>query len=218
MKNKLTNMHPDDLIHNTRVYARYISSGMGIDGWGQSDKAYNFSIMATIADKAESSLEGASILDVGCGTGDLSFFLRKKHILHYLGVDINQTSLAKAKEKYPTENFMFADILAGELKESFDFVFCSGALSIRLKNADNYLFLTSMIEAMWDMADIGLVFNFLTDEDEDPDDDLFYYSEEAVIEICRHIAPTAQISIQKTPIPSEGRPDNAQSHIFVVRK
>lgn len=76
---------------------------------------------------------GASVIDVGCGTGQLACLLALKE-RSVLGIDYSEHSLALArrlKQRLALEqvDFRRANILSWDLPaESFDFVFCNGVL------------------------------------------------------------------------------------------
>src|SRR4051794_17565608 len=66
--------------------------------------------------------KGESILDLGCGTGDLA----KKLVdvgVNILGVDYSTNMILEAKSKYPSINFMVADATNLEFDQDFDGVF-----------------------------------------------------------------------------------------------
>lgn len=167
------------------------------DGWHPGNKVANYHSMMRLPELTGVPISGASCLDVGCGSGDLSLFLRKRGMRRYVGIDIYAPSLEKAKEKYPDEKFILGDILAGDVKGKFDYVFCSGTLTVRL-SVDNYDFLESMVRKMWQMSKVGIVFNVLTDDDPSKDNDLFFYNTERVMEVCKRIAPKAHIDYEDT--------------------
>src|SRR3989344_2663495 len=169
----------DILRENTYVYDDYYKEGI-IDGWEEHDKKYNFSHLFKIAKKSGNTLRGATVLDVGCGTGDILPYLYQKRVRKYLGVDIYRPAILLAKKKYPEETFLLTDILSDKYLGKFDFVLSSGALSIKLKSIDNYSFLKSIVKRMWQMTRRGLAFNLLTDEDVAPANHLFYYNIEKV--------------------------------------
>lgn len=181
-----------------------------VDGWDPGNKEENFRILARIALYAKNDYIDKSILDVGCGSGDLSHFLRQFGISDYVGIDIYEPSLDRALETYPKERFILGDILSGDVKESFDYSFCSGGLTVKM-SINNYDFLYSTIRRMWELTRIGLAFNYLTDTDQFPDEDLFFYNTEKVKNICSEIDPTAAIISEKTP-------NKHQDTIFMWRK
>lgn len=204
------------LHENAYVYNDYYRVGI-IDGWAENDKEYNFRHLLKITKRARNPLTGASVLDVGCGTGDIIPVLRKNHIKRYLGVDIYKPALRIAKRKYPKESFLHTDILENRTLDKFDFVVCSGGMSIRLKSIDNYVFLKSMVKRMWQMTRKGLAFNLLTTEDVAPAKHLFYYNIETVRKICKEIAPNTKVAIRRTPIfNGEGYEDEAQIHVYIT--
>ncbi len=196
-----------DLIRNANIYDQFFQMGMK-NGWLPGNQNENFTIMLRIADYADSTLAGKSCLDVGCGTADLSAVLRQNGIKKYTGIDIYRPSLNIARANYPAEHFIQGDILQNHIKTNYDFVFCSGALSLNMQG-DNYVFLEAMIKRMWSLTRTGLVFNFLTPELlKDPD--IFEYDTERVLELCRRLAPKAEIISEETP-------HKAQEHIFMWR-
>lgn len=73
--------------------------------------------------------QGQNILDLGCGTGELSNEIKKTGA-KVTGVDISENMLKKAKENYPDIDFeqMDAQQCLNFEKESFDAVFSNAAL------------------------------------------------------------------------------------------
>lgn len=194
---------------NDQLYKEYEKLRME-DGWNEGDKDINYRKLIKISELTKTPLFESSVLDVGCGTGDLSAFLRMRNITDYLGVDIYSPAIERAKLKYPKEVFILGDILDGVISErKFDFVICSGALTTNLAS-DNYKFLEAIIKKMWQLTGKGLAFNILSDEDKEPDPDLFFYNIQRVIDICQQIAPKAKIHIDKNSL-------SFQTHVFIYR-
>ncbi len=70
---------------------------------------------------------GESILDLGCGTGDLA----KKLVdvgVNLLGVDYSTNMILEAKRKYPSIPFMVGDATNLEFNHEFDAVFSNATL------------------------------------------------------------------------------------------
>lgn len=206
---KISKLPPHDIKRNHDMYEKYTNIYRMEDGWLPGNKEKNFYAMAKIADLTGVPISGSSCLDAGCGTGDLSLFLRKRGARKYLGFDIYEPSLILARKKYPYEKFMLADILSFHIKDKFDYVFCSGALTVNL-SIDNYDYLESTILRMWELTRTGLVFNILTSDDYQQDHDLFYYDPQRIIMICNKVDPTASVYI-------EGTPDEYQAHVYMYR-
>lgn len=70
---------------------------------------------------------GEKILDIGCGTGDLThqLFLMGCEVT---GIDASESMIGKAKEKFPDIRFICADACRFELNEKFDAVFSNAVL------------------------------------------------------------------------------------------
>lgn len=163
------------------------------DGWGERDKYGNFQRLIKISEYSNHLLQGSTVLDVGCGTGDMAAFLRGHDVGEYLGVDIVDLSIQLAKLKYPKEKFKTGDFLRLKFDKKYDFIFSSGTMAAVLAS-DNYTIMQSFIEKMWDLSKVGIAFNFLTKRDKNDDDDtLFLYDLDQVLKICKKTVPKAKI-------------------------
>ena len=71
----------------------------------------------------------SKVLDVGCGSGELSFDLAKKALM-VVGIDLNQKYLERAKEKNKTENieYILGDATSYNFNNKFDIVVLSNVL------------------------------------------------------------------------------------------
>ncbi|PHR58586.1 MAG: methyltransferase type 11 [Arcobacter sp.] len=102
-----------------------------------------------------------SLVDAGCGFGDLYFYLQEKEVRFssYKGLDLCASMVEIAKEKTDQE-IMQSDICKDVLPEA-DYYICSGAMNI-LTRFDTYLFIRNCYEA----SRKGFVFNLLLGEDD----------------------------------------------------
>lgn len=77
------------------------------------------------------TLEGADVLEVGCGTGFYTEYCLKCRVGTYVGVDITSVSVETLRERYPNLRFIQADISADEIPEigtKFDVVLAADVL------------------------------------------------------------------------------------------
>ena len=89
----------------------------------------SFLVLAYIA----GDLSGLSVLDFGCGKGDLYHFLSERtDDLRYCGIDVNEGLVALAREKYPDAEFLCVDIEETRLDRAFDVVLICGVFNLRI--------------------------------------------------------------------------------------
>lgn len=199
----------------TKEFYEYFLNRGDDDAWGESDKFSNFALLTKITEYTNHSFIGSSILDVGCGTGDLAGFLKEKEIGMYTGIDIVKSVIEKAQQKYPEYTFITDDFLQHEFEEKFDFVLASGALALTL-DTNNYEIFDAWLHKMWSLSNFGIAFNFLTSKNpEETQDELFLYDFEKVIKICKRVAPDARLSSSLNKAGS--RHEFLQSHIYLAK-
>ena len=139
-------------------------------------------------------LAGKSLLDVGCGLGDLLSFLQERGIdVDYTGVDLSEKMLDAARRLHGDAQFVCTDVFAGQAPPpgQFDVVFCSGALNLNLGN--NREFLPQAIEALLRPAREHAVFNLLHVRARTPDERYFYHDPEEVLPIVRSLGCRARL-------------------------
>lgn len=88
-----------------------------------------------------------SILDIGCGQGDI---LNHINPIEYLGYDICPEMIEYAKQKFPNANF--SSVLE---KQSFDVALAIGTFSLKIEN--NYEYLYAEIKKMLEMSKKAII-------------------------------------------------------------
>jgi len=159
-------------------------------------------------------LAGLSLLDVGCGLGDLAGFLRRRNLpVHYTGVDVIEEMLARARQEHPQERFVCADVFTDSDSfvsatgdnplqgETFDVVFCSGTLNLNLGN--NLEFLPFALRQMKRYAQKYLAVNFLRARDPFHDPVYFYYRPTDVQAALDTIAGIRRVEIIDNYLPND---------------
>jgi SAM-dependent methyltransferase len=105
----------------------------------------------------DAPIEGKSILDAGCGMGDLLPFLYAKSTdFKYLGVDKSKEFVEIAKQRYEGHEFKLADPFVRRIG-IFDVVLSSGVMN---GNSENWMEKRKrMISALYDQTGEVLAFN-----------------------------------------------------------
>lgn len=155
---------------------------------GPESQNRRFEALAGVGD-----LNDVSVLDVGCGHGDLKGFLDGRFRgFSYIGIDMVPEFIAQARNHYgqrPSCYFCLADLAESELPKA-DYVFASGVLGYR-SAAPDYRF--SMIKKMYEAANRALAFNML-DAAVFPDHPLLVgHDPEAVLAYCKTLASDARL-------------------------
>jgi trans-aconitate methyltransferase len=141
--------------HRHRIAA--FGAGTRALGWrGEPSQHKRFEVIA-----AASDFNGATVLDVGCGLGDLKAYLDERFDgVRYLGVDQMPEFIAAASQRYahcPRTALYCTDFSTARLPLS-DVVVASGALGYRCAEPDFHF---HMIRRMWAACAGVLVFNCL---------------------------------------------------------
>ena len=124
--------------------------------WGSRESHHkNFEALLGIGD-----VTNKSILDVGCGFGDLLDCLNKFTISSYSGVDISPEALAIAQRRHPGHKFETRDIHLNPFPpNSFDLVFASGIFALSYSLWEDYVQAT--MSMMFGFSRIGLAASFI---------------------------------------------------------
>ncbi|MFP4055018.1 MAG: class I SAM-dependent methyltransferase [Phycisphaerae bacterium] len=132
----------------------------------------------------EVQLQGRSILDVGCGLGDLWGYLQRREVYaDYTGVDILPEMVAEATRRHPGAQFACENVFADPAPEHLrrDVVFCSGMFNLNLGN--NLQFVPGALRRFVQLADTHVVFNMLHHRTPEQPPRYFYYDPDRVLEI-----------------------------------
>jgi len=111
---------------------------------------------------AEIGIEsGDSLLDVGCGFGDLKrWFDAQEMLVDFTGIDLSPDLIRIAQEIHPNSTLLCGELDDFDFKpQSFDWVVLSGALNEQLH--DNGAYARRTIARMFELCRNGLAFNLL---------------------------------------------------------
>ncbi|MCW5699291.1 MAG: class I SAM-dependent methyltransferase [Rhodospirillales bacterium] len=139
-------------------------------------------------------LNGAKVLDFGCGTGHMLDFLREFCAFpgEYVGYDICDEAIRLAAEKFPGIRFEKRNILVDGVDESFDYVLISGVFNNR--TVDNWGFMRSILSLLFAKTRKVLAFNALSNYVDHREPELFYVDPEKVFTFCKeHLSPLVSL-------------------------
>lgn len=181
---KATVMH----YHRHRIAEFELGSAKSLGWRNQLSQDARFDAMAKIGD-----LHGRSVLDIGCGHGDLkAYFDQDYSDYDYIGIDQMPEFIAEARERFvghKNGTFFQSDFSQQDLPE-VDYVIASGALGYRCQQPDFYL---NMIRKFYQSARIGLGFNML-DKQRFPEHDLLVgHDRDAVLAFCKTLSSNVQL-------------------------
>jgi SAM-dependent methyltransferase len=134
-------------------------------------------------------IEGAKILDFGCGKGDLLQFLREKGIaVDYTGYDINEKLIALAQKKFPSDRFRVFDMDKDTIEEQFDYIFLCGVFNLRISGLDETI--RETLVRLFQYCRKGLAFNALSALDPQKDFELHYTAPDELFTFAvRNLSP-----------------------------
>lgn len=150
-------------------------------GWFKGRQPLRFKVLSEIGD-----LNKCSILDVGCGFGDLYGFLIKRNLnIEYTGVDINPDLTKVAKEIYPDAHFEVKDIEQENINDNFDWVFASGLFEFKVHD-DEYV--QKMLKRMFEICNKGIAADFLSNYVDFKNENAYYASPEEIFSFCKTLS------------------------------
>jgi SAM-dependent methyltransferase len=126
-------------------------------GWGSTNsQEKRFNALVDVGIKS-----GDSVLDVGCGFGDLYPYLKKNGCdTQYTGLDNNENFISLNHTTYPGLDFRCGDI--SSINNTYDWVVASGIFCF--KSSEWFHDTLETIQVMFSKSIKGIAFNCLFDE------------------------------------------------------
>lgn len=154
-------------------------------GWGSAEDQYlRFELLFRNINP-----KGKSIIDVGCGLGDLVPFLNKRSRgdFDYLGIDICKPLLDDAKKRFSSDRitFLVGDILEIRKLKSADIVVLSGALNFKIQSNQTYA--KNMIKKMFGLAKEVACINFMSSYVDFQTKKNYHYSPETIFRFAKSL-------------------------------
>ncbi|MDV2482610.1 class I SAM-dependent methyltransferase [Methanoculleus sp. Wushi-C6] len=128
-------------------------------GWGKHGRqALRFSVLTAVG-----NLQGKSILDVGCGFGDLYDYLTAQGWTgHYVGIDLVPDLVEEGRKRFPDAELLVGDFEEQTFTGRFDYVVASGIFNFLLTQEDNWAYIMRTLEKMLALAQSAVAVDFMT--------------------------------------------------------
>ncbi len=141
---------------------------------------------------ADIEITGKTILDAGCGMGDLVPFLYTKSLsFDYLGMDITPEFIDVAKKRYLSKDVTFdvGNPFDNDLDKKYDIVISSGVMNIKTPGWMDQR--KKMIEQLWSYTGEVLVFNMAgwMGESVEGDKRIAYANIPEILAFCASLTP-----------------------------
>ena len=107
-------------------------------------------------------LDGAKVLDVGCGLGAFWGFLKRGKIkAHYTGIDLFPNVIEEARKLYPEAAFENRVLTARPFRPgAFDYAFLSGVFNVKVR--DNWKYMRAILSSVLRQTRKAVAFNVLS--------------------------------------------------------
>jgi SAM-dependent methyltransferase len=117
-----------------RLTTRFDLTGVGYLGVGPYYNAQMYQARLRAFERllahARRRLSGASVLDIGCGTGFYTDYCARQEVGSYVGIDITEISMHTLRQRFPDFQFVQADITSDDWDSStgYDIVIAADVL------------------------------------------------------------------------------------------
>lgn len=169
-------------------------------GWDKGRQDIRFEVLLSFFE-----FRGKSILDIGCGFGDLNRILSRENgdSYQYLGVDLVGELIDEGRRHYRQENIRFlnADFLEYPFKETFDIVVASGIFNHKFDSGENDLFVERVLKKAWSLCTEGFAFDFLSDKVDYRYDHTYHNNPERILGLAYGLS--RNVSIRNDYMPFE---------------
>jgi len=149
-------------------------------GWDKGRQDIRFEVLLSFF-----RCRGKSILDIGCGFGDLNRYLANEYgdAYRYTGIDLVDDLIDEGRRHYSEEHIRFlnADFLEYPFKEKFDIIIGSGIFNHKFSSGHNDIFVEKVLQKAWRLCEDGLAFDFLSDKVDYRHDHTYHNNPERIL-------------------------------------
>lgn len=140
-------------------------------------------------------LDGASLLDVGCGFGDFLVYLQARGVrCEYTGLDACEPMIERCRQRFlPAQGrFIVGDALVFEPDDGYDYVVASGLFGLETPGAQERIGPT--LDKLFEWSRIGAAMNFLSARSPSPVEQRVYVDPCKALEAGFALTPAARLN------------------------
>lgn len=192
----------------SRYSERYEALGYNVRtlGWGTTEQQrYRFERVVQVTDPS-----GRSLLDIGCGFGDLKTYCAEidRAPSRYVGWDINPDLIEEARRRHPRSEIDVVDLSTRDVTAPVAEVgVMLGVLNFNLRDSfSNIEFSKLMIGKAFDSVERTLVVDFLSTHRTPgypAEDFVFYHDPSEMLTFVLSLTPNVQLIHDYAPIPQK---------------
>jgi SAM-dependent methyltransferase len=196
----------------SRYSERYKKLGYDVKTLGWGSKEQQFARFAQIV-SSDVDFADKSLLDIGCGFGDLANFLAKGNIRfsNYLGWDLNPDLVNEARTIWKDQGQVSFDVkniaAIEESKPVADIGIMLGVLNLNFRNEiDNYDYARRLVSSAFKLVKECLIVDFLSAKlspDYAKEDFVFYYEPALILDFALTLSSNVELKHNYAPIPQK---------------
>lgn len=175
MTNKL---YQNIVSHYENCFLKHGDNHLGVDWPKLEDVEKRYKVMLDILNKKSNNV---SLLDFGCGASHLYEYIKSQSInnITYTGLDISPIFIEHCKNKFPDNQYIYADILDPAFKlDDYDYIVANGVYTekreLTQEAMEEYFF--DSLTILFNHINYGLAFNAMSIHVDWMRDDLFHLS------------------------------------------
>ena len=173
----LTADYSEIVAHYEACLARFGDTHRGVDWPNAHDAEKRYRVMLEVI--RPSSQKPTSLLDFGCGVGHLLEYLRNQEWkgIDYIGLDMSPKFVDLCRQKFPSDQFLCADVLQGECSlPEVDYVVMNGVFTEKrsLPFDEMFDYFREVLRRVYPLARRGIAFNVMSRHVDWEREDLFH--------------------------------------------
>lgn len=176
-----------------RLVDQYGYDPRACDASGAKSLEVRYKVLSEVTD-----LTGKSVLEVGCGFGELGIYLQQKYPgVQYFGIDVSPRMIEEGRKVHPQLSLRLQNVL--DIDERFDVVMAQGIFYLLGDNAESKMH--GLIEKMFSLSREAVTFCAISSWASNKRDDEFYVDPAAILDWCRIL--TTRVVLRHDYLPND---------------